>query len=79
MRISLKAWMDDTGRTPESLSAELRAKGLKAKPKMIRAVIYDQKRFGIDTIFVLQNMSRGKVNFGNLYVPLAELKEASGE
>lgn len=79
MRIALKDWMDSTGRTPESLSTELSAKGLKAKPKMIRAVIYDQKRFGIDTIFVLQKMSRGRVNFGNLYVPLAELKKASGE
>lgn len=79
MRIVLKAWMDSTGRTPESLSTELRARGLKAKPKMIRAVIYDQKRFGIDTIFILQKMSRGKVNFGNLYVPLADLKKASNE
>ena len=79
MRIALKGWMDATGRTPETLSAELNARGVSAGRSLIRAVISDQRRFGIDTIFVLQKMSRGKVNFGNLYIPRTELRKASGE
>ena len=77
--MKLSVWMEMTGRTPETLSEELQGFGLPATADLIRKVNANTKRFGLDTTYQLQRLSKGKVTFDDLYVPLGDLRGASNE
>ena len=72
--MNLRDWMDAEGKTPESLSSELKGHGCRATGDLIRKVLSGKKRFGNDNIFAIQEISEGKVTFEDLYVPMADLK-----
>lgn len=77
--MKLDAWMKETGRTAESLSRELEARGCRASADLVRKVLAEKKRFGIDTISEIEKISAGSVTFRDLFVPLADLDHASNE